>query len=38
MILDNFFELLTIGADVSQFVNLSKNIADEKLFKKILLN
>ena len=36
--LDNFFELLTIGADFSQFVSLSKNIADEKLFKKILFN
>ena len=36
--LDNFFELLTIGADFSQFVSLSKNIADEKLFKQILDN
>lgn len=36
--LDAFFELLTIGADFSQFVSLSKNIADEKLFKQILLN
>lgn len=36
--LDNFFELLTIGADFSQFVSLSKNIADEKLFEKILNN
>lgn len=36
--LDNVFELLTIGADFSQFVSLSKNIADEKLFEKILLN
>lgn len=38
MILDQFFELLTIGADFSQFVSLSKNIADEKLFEKILAN
>ena len=36
--LDDFFELLTIGADFSQFVSLSKNIADEKLFKQILFN
>ena len=36
--LDSFFELLTIGADFSQFVSLSKNIADEKLFKKLLDN
>ena len=36
--LDNVFELLTIGADFSQFVSLSKNIAYEKLFEKILLN
>lgn len=36
--LDSFFELLTISADFSQFVSLSKNIADEKLFKKILFN
>lgn len=36
--LDRFFELLTIGADCSQFVSLSKNIADEKLFKQILDN
>lgn len=36
--LDSFFELLTIGADCSQFVSLSKNIADEKLFKQILNN
>ena len=36
--LDNIFELITIGADFSQFVSLSKNIADEKLFEQILLN
>lgn len=36
--LDTFFELLTIGADFSQFVSLSKNIADEKLFDKLLVN
>ena len=36
--LDSFFELLTIGADCSQFVSLSKNIADEKLFKTIISN
>lgn len=36
--LDKFFELVTIGADFSQFVSLSKNIADEKLFKQILDN
>jgi hypothetical protein len=36
--LDNIFELITIGADFSQFVSLSKNIADEKLFEKILTN
>lgn len=36
--LDRFFELVTIGADFSQFVSLSKNIADEKLFKQILDN
>lgn len=38
MILDSFFELLTIGADFSQFVSLSKNISDEKLFKRLLIN
>ena len=38
MILDSFFELLTIRVDCSQFVSLSKNIADEKLFNKILIN
>ena len=38
MNLDALFELLTIGADFSQFVSLSKNIADEKLFEKILFN
>jgi hypothetical protein len=37
-VLDQFFELLTIGADFSQFISLSKNIADEKLFEKILAN
>jgi hypothetical protein len=37
-VLDKFFELITIGADFSQFVSLSKNIADEKLFKQILDN
>ena len=36
--LDKFFEILTIGADCSQFVSLSKNIADEKLFKQLLDN
>jgi hypothetical protein len=36
--LERFFELLTVGADFSQFVSLSKNIADEKLFAKILAN
>lgn len=34
----NIFEYLTIGADVTQFINLSKNIQDEKLFEQILLN
>lgn len=34
----NIFEYLTIGADVTQFINLSKNIQDEKLFKQILMN
>lgn len=34
----DIFEYLTIGADVTQFINLSKNIQDEKLFKQILLN
>ena len=34
----SIFELLTISSDVTQFVNLSKNIADEKLFKQLLLN
>lgn len=34
----NLFEILTTGADISQFINLSKNIQDEKLFKKILDN
>lgn len=38
MQLDSIFELITIGADFSQFVSLSKNIADEKLFAKILYN
>jgi hypothetical protein len=36
--LDSLFELVTIGADFSQFVSLSKNIADEKLFAQILSN
>ena len=36
--LEQFFELLTIGADFSQFVSLSKNIADEKLFEQLLAN
>jgi hypothetical protein len=36
--LDKIFEILTTGADVSQFISLSKNIADEKLFKQILKN
>ena len=36
--LDSLFELITIGADFSQFVSLSKNIADEKLFAQILSN
>ena len=36
--LEQIFELITIGADFSQFVSLSKNIADEKLFKQILVN
>ena len=34
----NLFEVLTTGADVSQFISLSKNIQDEKLFKQILQN
>ena len=34
----NIFEYLTIGADVTQFINLSKNIQDEKLFKQLLQN
>ena len=38
MQLDSIFELITIGADFSQFVSLSKNIADEKLFAQILAN
>lgn len=38
MSLDRLFELVTIGADFSQFVSLSKNIADEKLFAQILSN
>ena len=36
--LEQFFELLTIGADFSQFISLSKNIADEKLFEQLLAN
>lgn len=36
--LDRLFEVLTTGADISQFISLSKNIADEKLFAKILEN
>ena len=35
---NNIFELITTGADFSQFVSLSKNIADEKLFAQILKN
>ena len=35
---NNIFELITTGADFSQFVSLSKNIADEKLFKQIIDN
>lgn len=38
MQLNNLFELITIGADFSQFVSLSKNISDEKLFAQILSN
>lgn len=36
--LNQLFELLTVGADFSQFISLSKNIADEKLFEQILVN
>ena len=36
--LNDLFELITIGADFSQFVSLSKNIADENLFAQILAN
>lgn len=36
--LDSLFELITIGADFSQFVSLSKNIADENLFAQLLAN
>ena len=36
--LDKLFEIITTGADISQFISLSKNIADEKLFAKILKN
>lgn len=36
--LDKIFELITIGADFSQFISLSKNIADEKLFAQLLAN
>ena len=36
--LDRLFELLTTGADISQFISLSKNIADEKLFAQVLAN
>ena len=36
--LSSIFELLTISADVSQFISLSKNIGDEKLFKQLLFN
>ena len=36
--LDRLFEVLTTGADISQFISLSKNIADEKLFAQILHN
>lgn len=35
---DSVFELITIGADLSQFISLSKNIADEKLFAQLLSN
>lgn len=35
---NDIFELITTAADFSQFVSLSKNIADEKLFKQILDN
>ena len=35
---DSIFELITTGADFSQFISLSKNIADEKLFAQILSN
>ena len=35
---EQFFELLTVSADCAQFVSLSKNIADENLFKQILAN
>lgn len=36
--LDRLFGILTTGADISQFISLSKNIADEKLFAQILDN
>ena len=36
--LGRIFEILTTGADISQFISLSKNIADEKLFAKIIEN
>lgn len=38
MSLGRLFEILTTGADISQFISLSKNIADEKSFAKILEN
>jgi hypothetical protein len=34
----NIFEYLTVSADIAQFVSLTKNIQDEKLFKQILFN
>lgn len=36
--LEQFFELLTVSADFSQFVSLSKNIANDKLFEQLLAN
>lgn len=38
MSLSRLFGILTTGADISQFISLSKNIADEKSFAKILEN
>ena len=36
--LNNIFEILTTSADISQFINLSKNYDDDKIYAEMLKN